>query len=176
MWWMGGRCGRGCRWSGGGGRGGGVGPFNSVSYHVPPDQPTLSAGAARPSTGSKDDSLSHRPSSRRGAGLPTPTRAPYLTGDTRVGINSGVPWLGSHALSCACAGSMRAYAVCVRFHQVGATRGYYSRVGQPPQVASGASPPFIPSCLLSLLHPYKGGDMGGRRACCRAGLFTRTER
>ena len=59
---------------------------------------------------------------------------------------------------------MRAYAVCVRFHQVGATRGYYSRVGQPPQVASGASPPFIPSCLLSLLHPYKGGDMGGRRA------------
>ena len=117
-----------------------------------------------------DDSPLHRPSyitnqgEGGGAGLPTPTRAPYLTGDTRVGINSGVPWLGSHALSCACAGSMRAYAVCVRFHQVGATRGYYSRVGQPPQVASGASPPFIPSCLLSLLHPYKGGDMGGRRS------------
>ena len=71
---------------------------------------------------------------------------------------------------------MRAYAVCVRFHQVGATRGYYSRVGQPPQVASGASPPFIPSCLLSLLHPYKGGDMGGRRTFYSAGLFTRDVR
>ena len=67
---------------------------------------------------------------------------------------------------------MRAYAVCVRFHQVGATRGYYSRVGQPPQVASGASPPFIPSCLLSLLHPYKGGDMGGRRAFNGVGMLT----
>ena len=135
-------------------------PFNSVSYHVPPDQPTLSAGAARPSTGSKDDSLSHRPSSRRGAGLPTPTRAPYLTGDTRVGINSGVPWLGSHALSCACAGSMRAYAVCVRFHQVGATRGYYSRVGQPPQVASGASPLSFPLLPPSPPPPLKGRGYG----------------
>ena len=67
---------------------------------------------------------------------------------------------------------MRAYAVCVRFHQVGATGGYYSRVGQPPQVASGASPPFIPSCLLSLLHPYKGGDMGGRRAINGVGMLT----
>ena len=138
--------------------------FNSVSYHVPPDQPTLSAGAARPSTGSIDDSLSHRPSSRRGAGLPTPTRAPYLTGDTRVGINSGVPWLGSHALSCACAGSMRAYAVCVRFHQVGATRGYYSRVGQPPQVASGASPPLSPPASFPSSTPIRAGiwEGGGR--------------
>ena len=43
-------------------------PFNSVSYHVPPDRPTLSAGAARPSTGSIDDSLSHRPSLLTGEG------------------------------------------------------------------------------------------------------------
>ena len=115
------------------------------------------------------------------AGTRTPKMGAYAdTGGTHgrsfmVGINSGVPWLGSHALSCACAGSMRAYAVCVRFHQVGATRGYYSRVGQPPQVASGASPPFIPSCLLSLLHPYKGGDMGGRRTYYYAERLTRTD-
>eukprot|EP00966_Prymnesium_polylepis_P136650 3157691-Prymnesium_polylepis.1 len=39
------------------------------------------------------------------------------------GINSGVLCFGSHALSCVCAGSMRAYAVCVRFHQVGGLPG-----------------------------------------------------
>ena len=84
--------------------------------------------------------------------LPTPTRAPYLTGDTWVGVNSGVPCLGSHALSCVCAGSMRAYAVCVRFHQAGATPGATTAGGR----AAPAGPrwPPVPLPLYPLLPPF----------------------
>ena len=70
----------------------------------------------------------------------------------------------SCALVCVC--WFHACVCCVRAVSSG---GGYQGVLQPGRaapagVASGASPPFIPSCLLSLLHPYKGGDMGGRRS------------
>ena len=96
------------------------------SYHVPPDRPGHSAGAARPSTGSMDGSLSYPP--RRGAracAFCTPTRAPYSTGGTWVGINSGGPCLGCHALSCAC--WFHACLCCVRAVSPGIPGGGYPR-------------------------------------------------
>eukprot|EP00966_Prymnesium_polylepis_P247959 5733506-Prymnesium_polylepis.1 len=60
---------------------------------------------------------------------------------------------------------MRVYAVCVRFHQVGATRGYYSRVGQPPQRWPPVPLPLLsPPASFPSSTPIRAGiwEGGGR--------------
>ena len=72
------------------------------------------------------------------------------------------------ALVCVC--WLHACLCCVRAVSSG---GGYQGVLQPGRAAPAGGlrclSPFIPSCLLSLLHPYKGGDMGGRRTYYYAG-------
>ena len=124
-------------------------PFNSVSYHVPPDQPTLSAGAARPSTGSIDDSLSHRPSSRRGAGPAYPHTCPLFNG-RHMGRRQ--LWGSMVRFSCAlvCVCWFHACVCCVRAVSSG---GGYQGVLQPGRAAPAGGlrclAPFNP-----LLPPF----------------------